>query len=185
MGDSILISALAHDLIPHLKFSSLQVSWNNPLTHVLHWKTLALRSKCSGAHYSNQAMLARCHVLPHKRSGFKVQLFRISSQNSIRREYMCFLRSLLLHRMLWQKADSKHLNILWVSLNPALIPMYTNVGDSGWVWHMHHRAVRLSAVALCHHGWAVEGLWKIGTCSLTLDCALWANFQNTYFETFV
>lgn len=126
-------------------------------------------------------MLARPHVLPHKRSGFKIHLFRISSQNSIYREFLCFLRSLLLHRILWQKADSKHLNILLVSLNPTLTPVYTTTGGSRWVWHMHHWAVRLSVVALCHHGWAVEGLWRVGTCSLMLDCALRAKLSTYVF----
>lgn len=180
MGVSIPISTLAHELIPHLKCSLLQVSWNNPLTQVLHWKTwLPLRSKCSGAHYSNQAMLARSRALPHKRFGFKVQLFRISSQKCIHREYLCFFRSLLLHRMLWQKADNKHLNILLVFFNPTLTPVYTNTGGSRWAWHMHHQA--LSVGALCYHGWAVEGVWRAGTCSLTLDCALWTKLSKYLF----
>lgn len=123
---------LQHESIPYLKCSLLQVSWNNPLTQILRWKMqLALRSKCSGAHYSNQAMLARSHVLPDKMSDFKVQSFTVSSQSSVHREYLCFLRFLLLHGMLWQKAYSKHLNILLVFSNPTLAPVYTNRGECG------------------------------------------------------
>lgn len=74
-------------------------------------------------------MLARSHVLPYKSSDFKVQLFRISSQNFIHREYLCFFSSLLLHRMLRQEADSNHLNILLVVFCPALDP---NVHKYRW-----------------------------------------------------
>lgn len=44
---------------------------------------------------------------------------------------MCAFIDLLLHRMLWQKADNKHLNILLVFFNPTLTPVYTNMGVLG------------------------------------------------------